>query len=116
MSLPTVTDATFDAEVYQSDLPVLVEFGTEWCAPCKQIEPSLIALESELKNKVKILKADVENAPSAAMNLGVRGLPALFVFRDGQLKANRTGAASKPVLQDWVKASIAVEKGTNKVR
>ncbi|MFY0681307.1 MAG: thioredoxin [Thalassovita sp.] len=111
MSLPTVTDATFDTEVYQSDLPVLVEFGTEWCAPCKQIEPSLVALEDELKDKVRVFKADVENAPNVAMSLGVRGIPALFVFHDGQLKANRTGAASKRVLQDWVEASIASETG-----
>lgn len=107
MSLTKVTDATFDAEVYESDIPVLVEFGTEWCAPCKQIEPSLSALAAEYEGKVKVLQANVDRAPDVAMSLGVRGIPALFIFRDGQVTANRTGAASKRVLQDWIELSIS---------
>ena len=106
MSLTSVTDETFDAEVYQAEFPVLVEFGTEWCAPCKQIEPSLNALATEFEGKVKVLKADVDNTPDVAMSLGGRGIPTLFVFRDGQVTANRTGVASKRVLQDWIEASI----------
>ena len=113
MTLPTVTDCSFDTEVYQSDIPVLVEFGSEWCAPCKQIEPSLIALESELKDRVKVFKADVDTTPNVAMNLGVRDIPALFVFRDGKVSANRIGAASKHVLQAWLEASISLENGTD---
>jgi thioredoxin 1 len=112
MPLESVTDATFDAAVYQSEIPVLVEFGTRWCAPCKQIEPSLNALAIELKGQVKVLQADVDEAPNTSMSLGVRGIPALFIFSDGQVVANRTGAASKPVLQDWVEASVSISNCT----
>ena len=106
MSLHTLTDATFDAAVYQSDLPVLIEFGTEWCAPCKQIEPVLAALSDELEGKVMVARVDIDSAPDAAMRLGVRGIPALFVFKDGHVKANRTGAASKRVLREWLEVSL----------
>ncbi|WP_298261277.1 thioredoxin domain-containing protein [uncultured Litoreibacter sp.] len=107
MPLPTVTDSSFDTEVYQSDIPVWVDFGSEWCAPCKQIEPSLIALECELKDRLKVFKVDVDTTPNVAMNLGVRGISALFVFRDGKVSAHRTGAASKQILQTWLEASIS---------
>lgn len=113
MSVNAVTDATFETEVYQSDIPVLVEFGTEWCVPCKQIEPSLNALAGEFAGKVKVLKADVDQIPDVAMRLGVRGIPALFVFQDGQVTANRTGAASKRVLQDWLEASVSIDNVTD---
>ncbi len=113
MTLANVTDASFDTEVYQSDIPVLVEFGTEWCAPCKQIEPSLIALENEFKDRVKIFKADIDMTPNIATTLGVRGIPALFVFRDGKVSAHRTGAASKHVLQTWLEASISLKNVTD---
>lgn len=106
MSTVAVTDATFDAEVKNSDIPVVVDFWAEWCGPCKQIGPALEELAAEFDGKVKIAKIDVDNNPNAAAAMGVRGIPALFIFKDGQVVSNRAGAAPKAALQSWIEESI----------
>lgn len=106
--MPTiaVTDATFDAEVLQADLPVVVDFWAEWCGPCKQIGPALEELSDEMAGKVKIVKVNVDKDSVKAAELGVRGIPALFVFKGGQVVANKAGAAPKAALESWIKESI----------
>jgi thioredoxin 1 len=106
--MPTikVTDATFDAEVKNSDIPVVVDFWAEWCGPCRMIGPSLEELSDEYAGKVKIAKVNVDENPNAPMQLGVRGIPALFMFKDGQVVSNKTGAAPKSVLEDWIKGAV----------
>ncbi|MGB0795644.1 MAG: thioredoxin [Paracoccaceae bacterium] len=106
MSTVAVTDATFDAEVRNSDIPVVVDFWAEWCGPCKQIGPVLEELSSEMKGKVKIAKVDVDSNPNTAASMGVRGIPALFIFKDGEVISNRAGAAPKAALQSWIESSI----------
>ena len=106
MSTVAVTDATFDAEVRNSDIPVVVDFWAEWCGPCKQIGPALEELSSEMEGTVKIAKVDVDSNPNTAASMGVRGIPALFIFKDGEVISNRSGAAPKAALQSWIKASI----------
>lgn len=106
MSTVAVTDATFDAEVKNSDIPVVVDFWAEWCGPCKQIGPALEELAAEFDGKIKIAKVDVDNNPNAAAAMGVRGIPALFIFKDGQVVSNRAGAAPKAALQSWIEESI----------
>ncbi|MBU3260547.1 thioredoxin [Roseovarius sp. PS-C2] len=106
MGTVAVTDATFDAEVKNSDIPVVVDFWAEWCGPCKQIGPALEELAAEMDGKVKIAKVDVDNNPNAAAAMGVRGIPALFIFKDGQVISNRAGAAPKAALQSWIEDSI----------
>ncbi|MCH2251500.1 MAG: thioredoxin, partial [Cognatishimia sp.] len=101
-----VTDATFDAEVKNSSIPVVVDFWAEWCGPCKQIGPALEELSSEMEGKVKIAKVDVDSNPNAAASMGVRGIPALFIFKDGQVISNRAGAAPKAALQSWIEDSL----------
>ena len=106
MATVAVTDATFEAEVVNSDLPVVVDFWAEWCGPCKMIGPVLEELSAELEGKVKIAKVDVDSNPNSAASMGVRGIPALFIFKDGKVVSNRAGAAPKAALQGWIEESI----------
>jgi thioredoxin 1 len=106
MATVAVTDATFDAEVRQSDIPVVVDFWAEWCGPCKQIGPSLEELSVEMEGKVKIVKVDVDSNPNSPAQMGVRGIPALFLFKNGEVVSNKAGAAPKAALQSWIEESI----------
>jgi len=106
MATVAVTDATFDAEVRNSTIPVVVDFWAEWCGPCKMIGPALEELSAEYAGKVKFVKVDVDNNPNSPAQMGVRGIPALFVFKDGQPVSSRAGAAPKAALQTWINQSI----------
>ena len=106
MATVAVTDATFEAEVVNSDIPVVVDFWAEWCGPCKMIGPVLEELSAEMEGKVKIAKVDVDSNPNSAASMGVRGIPALFIFKDGKVVSNRAGAAPKAALQGWIEESI----------
>ena len=106
MATVKVTDDTFTAEVTNSNIPVVVDFWAEWCGPCKQIGPALEELSDEYQGKVKIVKINVDENPNSPAQMGVRGIPALFLFKDGQAIANKAGAAPKAALADWITSSI----------
>jgi len=106
MATVAVTDATFDAEVKNSDIPVVVDFWAPWCGPCKQIGPALEELSEQYAGKIKVAKINVDEDQMNAGQLGVRGIPALFMFKDGQVVSNKTGAAPKAALENWIKEVI----------
>ena len=106
MAIVQVTDETFDAEVKNSEIPVVVDFWAEWCGPCKQIGPALEEISVEMEGKIKIAKVNVDENPSSPAQLGVRGIPALFLFKDGQIVSNKTGAAPKAALASWIQDCI----------
>ena len=106
MATVAATDATFDSIVKKSDLPVVVDFWAEWCGPCKQIGPALEELSNEMEGKIKVVKIDVDSNPSAAAELGVRGIPALFLFKDGEVVSIKTGASPKAALKSWIEDAI----------
>ena len=106
MATVAVTDATFDEEVRKSSIPVVVDFWAEWCGPCRMIGPSLEELATEFEGKVKIVKVNVDENPESPAVLGVRGIPALFLFKNGEVVSNKVGAAPKAALQSWIQSAI----------
>jgi thioredoxin 1 len=101
-----VTDASFDAEVRQSSIPVVVDFWAEWCGPCRMIGPALEELAGQYAGRVKIVKVNVDENPDSPAALGVRGIPALFLFKDGQVVSNKVGAAPKAALETWITSAL----------
>ncbi|EFO32855.1 thioredoxin [Roseibium sp. TrichSKD4] len=106
MATNTITDASFEEDVLKSSEPVVVDFWAEWCGPCKMIAPALEEISEELAGQVKIAKLNIDENQDAAMKYGVRSIPMLIMFKDGEPMAQQVGAAPKNKLADWIKSSI----------
>src|ERR1700733_4162968 len=98
----SVTDATFEAEVLKSKVPVLVDFWAEWCAPCRALAPTLEEIAAEYKDKLKVVKINIDENPGAPSQFGVRSIPTLILFKGGKLAAQQVGAAPKNALKSWI--------------
>ena len=102
--MPTkpVTDNSFESDVIKSDKPIVVDFWAEWCGPCKQIAPALEELASEYEGEITIAKVNVDENPVSPSKFGVRGIPALFLFKNGEMVSSKVGASPKASLQSWI--------------
>lgn len=101
-----VTDTSFEADVLKSSGPVLVDFWAEWCGPCRQIAPALEEIANEMKDKVTVAKINIDENPMTPSKYGVRGIPTLMLFKDGQVAATKIGALPKGKLVEWVESVI----------
>ncbi len=106
MAITAVSDATFDAEVKKADKPVLVDFWAEWCGPCRMVAPILEELSKEYADKLKIVKLDVDSNPRVAQAYNIRGIPALLLFKNGEVAGQRVGALPKHQLKAWLTEAV----------
>ena len=105
-SIIYLTDASFEAEVLQSDLPTLVDYWAEWCGPCKMIAPILDEISEEYKGRVKVTKLNIDENADTPPKYGIRGIPTLMLFKDGNVEATKVGALSKSQLIAFLDANI----------
>jgi len=102
MSTVKVTDESFEQDVLKSGTPVLVDFWAEWCGPCKQIAPALEQIAQELDGQVTIAKVNIEESPTTPSRYGVRGIPTMMLFKDGQMASMKVGAMPKAKILEWL--------------
>ena len=105
-NIVSISDDTFEREVVESEVPVLVDFWAQWCGPCKAIAPILDDLAQKYTGKVKVVKLDVDNNPATPPKFGVRGIPTLILFKDGQVQATQVGLISKAELANFIDEHI----------
>ncbi len=106
MATTAITDSSFADDVLNAGGPVLVDFWAEWCGPCKMIGPSLEEISDELAGKVTIAKINIDDNPDAPAKYGVRGIPTMILFKDGQPAATKVGAAPKSALKGWIESEL----------
>jgi len=101
-----VTDTSFDSDVLKAEGAVLVDFWAEWCGPCKQIAPALEELSKEYDGKLTIAKVNIDDNPQTPGKYGVRGIPTLLIFKNGQVAGQKVGAMPKSKLKEWIDSVV----------
>ena len=104
-SIP-ITDDSFENDVLKADGPVLVDFWAEWCGPCKQIGPTLEDLSEDKAGVLTVAKINIDENPMTPTKYGVRGIPTMMLFKDGQVAAMKVGSLPKSQIYDWVDANL----------
>ncbi len=106
MTITQTSDTNFDKDVLKSGKPVVVDFWAEWCGPCKMIAPHLEDIASEMGEQVQVVKVNIDDNPLTPVKYGVKGIPTLMLFKNGEVTATKVGALPKSKLLDWVRESI----------
>ncbi|WP_261842585.1 thioredoxin TrxA [Aliamphritea ceti] len=101
-----VTDASFEEDVLKSEAPVLVDYWAEWCGPCKMIAPVLEEIAKEYDGKLKVCKLNIDENSETPPKFGIRGIPTLMIFKDGNVEATKVGALSKSQLAGFIETSL----------
>ena len=105
MATVKVDNGNFQSEILESDVPVVVDFWAEWCGPCKMIAPSLEEISEEMAGTVKITKVNIDENPDLAAQYGVRSIPTLMLFKNGEAASMQVGAKPKSALADWIRTA-----------
>ena len=106
MSINSTKDSTFDQDITSSDKPVIVDFWAEWCGPCKQIGPILEEISNEKKDIINILKLNIDENPEIPQKYGVRGIPTLMMFKNGNVIDTKVGSLPKSILSEWIDSHL----------
>ena len=116
MATKAVTDESFENDVIKSSKPTVVDFWAEWCGPCKQIGPVLEEISNEMKDQVVIAKHNIDQEPNTPTKYGIKGIPTMLLFKDGELKSTKVGATPKSDIISWIKENIQFKFKTSPAR
>ena len=106
MSVIAISEKSFEEEVVNSNIPVLIDFWAEWCGPCKEISPILEEISDEMKDKIKIVKINIDENPNLPSQYNVQSIPTLIILKKGELIATKIGSSVKSELLSWINTSI----------
>ena len=106
MSTKSTNDQTFENDISSNELPVVVDFGAEWCGPCKVLDPILEEIAEENKDKVKIYKMNIDENPMTPQKYGIRGIPTIMIFKKGELVDTKVGSLPKTALETWIQSNL----------
>ena len=106
--MPTykTNDSDFDQDINSQNVPVVVDFGADWCGPCKQLDPILEEIAEENTDKFKVFKINIDENPMVPQKFGVRGIPTIMLFKDGKLIDTKVGSLPKTALANWIESNL----------